>query len=303
MTSQEYRSILGRLPIKNPTPQDMAAMCPHLTAAEAAKAFTTGTGYVACPPLRVRYGFQILSYHKEWVEEIKVWAKISGEETQVVKGKKNHPPYLRWSHAGRTLASYADGKPHSDLFNRYKSMDKAMKFAEDNWSDELILDDWKSVVEFYVQDPTDLVSNQYHKDYPRTKAGLYVTLNRNLNDIINDHTRPHSEHFDDAILQMTLDVNVWHELKGGRGAHIEFNCAHCSAGLGLSGCSGCGYRFRDDHFRSGWHTPLSRKMVEFLRKNGHEFKMNPEIAWANERENWERIPVANRKRNRIFSGE
>ncbi len=37
----------------------------------------------------------------------------------------------------------------------------------------------------------------------------------------------------------------------------------------------------------GWRTPLSRKMVEFLRTNGHVFKKEPQIAWDREKEEWE----------------
>ncbi len=284
MTREEYRSILGQLPIKSPTAKDMAMLCPHLTEEEAVKAFTTGSGYVACPPLRVRHGFQIVSYYGERVEEIKVHR--TGDPNAIV-GKKNHPATLNYSFANRTLKSYADGKKHGDVFNPYTAMDKAMKFAEDNWGDELILDNWASVFEFYIQDPTDLVNDRYHKDQPRTKAVLYVTFNRDWNEMINDPSKPESERLDDAISNMTLDFAVYHELKGGRGGGTEFNCAHCGHGLSLAGCCGCGYRFDDNHSRCGWSTPLSRKMVAFLRENGHDFKVDPEIAWKKERQQWE----------------
>lgn len=285
MKSLEYRSLLGQLPIKSPTLQDMARLCPHLTADEAAEAFTTDSGYVACPPLRIRHGFEIVSYHKEWVEEISVLRVKDGIQDVSVTGTKNHPARLDWSYASRTRESYADGKSHGDAFSLYKHMDKAMKFAEDNWGDELILDDWVSVVEIYVQDPTDLVNDRYHQDYPRTKAILRVALGRDFDAIIHDRSKPQSELFDEAISQMTLDHVVWHELKGGRGGYMEFNCAHCGAGLSLSSCTGCGHRFCDDQFRCGWSTPLSRKMVAFLRDNGHVFKVDPEVAWARERSN------------------
>jgi len=136
MKKEEYRAILSRLPLKSPTPQDMAMLCPHLTAEEAVQMFGNGSGYVALPPLRVRHGFQIASYHAEWVEEVKVWRG----DTSVVTGTKNHPAYLGYSYASRTLKSYADGKKHGDMFLNYAGMDKAMKFAEDNWGSELILD-------------------------------------------------------------------------------------------------------------------------------------------------------------------
>jgi len=289
MKKEEYRAILSRLPIKSPTPQDMAMLCPHLTAEEAVQAFKTDSGYVACPPLRIRHGFQIVSYRKEWVEEIKVWGIINGERTQTITGTKNHPALLDWSYAGRTRDSYADNKSHGDVFTPYRHMDKAMKFAEANWGKELILDDWVSIVELYIQDPTDLVNDRYHQDYPRTKAVLYVTLKRDLNDVCNDHTTPESELFDDAISQMTLDPVIWYEIKGGRGCFTEFNCARCGAGLALSSCTGCGHRFHDDQMRCGWNTPLSRKMVAFLRTNGHKFLVDPEFAWKKEQQRWEQI--------------
>lgn len=287
MKSVEYRSILGRLPIKCPTPEDMAMLCPHLTEKQAVRAFTSGNGYVACPPLRVRHGFQIVTYSAEWVEQITASRVNEGEIDASVTGTKNHPAQLRWSYAGRTRKSYADGKSHGDLFTHYKQMDRAMKFAEDNWGDELILDDWTDVLIIYVQDPTDLVNDRYHHDYPRTKAALGVMLNRPLNDIKNDYSKPESVLFDEAIAELTVDPHIWHELKGGRGQYTDFNCAYCGAGLSLAACTGCHNSFRDDGMRCGWSTPLSPKMVAFLREHGHEFGIDPEVAWTAERERWE----------------
>jgi len=286
MKREEYRAILSRLPIKSPTPQDMAMLCPHLTAEEAVKAFKTGSGYVACPPLRIRHGFQIVSFREEYVEEIKVWGVINGERTQTITGTKNHPALLDYSYASRTRKSYADGKKHGDVFSNYRAMDKAMKFAAENWGDDLILDKWIDIVQIYIQDPTDLVNDKYHTDSPRTKAVLYVTLGRDLNVIINDHSNPASELFDEAIMEMTLDPVIYHELQGGRGGFTHFNCAHCAHGLSLNCCKGCGHSFQDNHSRMGMETPLSRKMVAFLRANGHEFKVDPEIAWTKERQRW-----------------
>lgn len=279
MKKDEYRSLLGQLPIKNPTADDMVRMCPHLTEDQAVDAFMTGSGYVACPSLHIRHAYQVLSYHKEWVEEI----KVRREDTQVITGRKNHPARLEWAFGSRTLASYADGKPHGDVFGETKHREEAMRFANENWGNELILDDWVSVVNFIIQDPTDLVNDRYHTDSPRTKAVLYVALNRDLNEIINDRSKPESELFDEAISQMTLDRKIWSEIKGGRGGYTDYNCAHCGSGLSLSCCTGCGHRFHDDQFRSGWSTPLSRKMVAFLREHGHDFKIDPEIAWTRER--------------------
>lgn len=282
MKKQEYRSILGHLPIKSPAPEDMAKLCPHLTPQEALAAFTEGDGYVACPSLRVKNAFQIVSLSKEWVETIEVSRIKGGTKDASVRGTKNHPARLDWSYAGRTPKSYADGKAHGDVFHHYLHMDKAIQFSDANWGNELILDNWVSVLQIYLQDPTDLVNDKYHTDYPRTKAVLGVALNRDLNEIINDHSKPESMLFDEAITELTIDQVVWHELKGGRGGFTDFNCAHCGAGLGLNCCTGCGHRFRDDQMRCGWSTPLSPKMVAFLCENGFQFKIDPKIAQEKE---------------------
>lgn len=289
MNRQEYRSLLGRIPIETPTPQDMAMLCPHLTADEAVEAFTTDSGYVACPPLRVRHSFQVLWYCKERVEKIKERDVIKGKETHVVIGTKVRPALLVWAYVERIREPSTDGRSCDDERLTCKHIDKAIKFAEDNWGGELILDDWNSFVELYVQDPTDLVNYRYRKDYPCTKAVLRVALTRDLNELLNDESKPESELLDDAISQMTLDHLIGHELRGGRGGFTGFNCVNCGAGLSLSSCTGCGHRFRDDQFRHGGNAPLSRKMVEFLRENGHKFGVDPEIAWTKERESWEAL--------------
>jgi len=285
MRNDEYRSLLGQLPLKNPSPEEMARFCPHLTQKEAVNAFMKGNGYVACPPIRVRNGFQILSYSKERVEGIAL--SRTGKET--VKDTKNHPAILSWAFAGRTPDSYVNRRTHGDSFIGYKHTDEAIAFAERNWPEDLLLDDWESVMQFNIQDPTDLVNDKYHKDYPRTKSILYVTMGKDLNEFINDRSKPMSELFDDVISHMTLDFVVWHELKGGRGGFEQFNCAHCAGGLTLDHCSNCGHKFKDDNFRSGTYTPLSKKMISFLIEKGYNFKMDPEIALKRERQAWEKL--------------
>lgn len=271
MKSAEYRSIIGLLPIKNPTPDVMALLCPHLTKEEAVEAFTVGKGYVACPSLRVHHSFQVINYSKEYVF-----------------GRKNQPARLNYSFAQRTLESYADGKLHGDVISlNYPFIERAMKFSEDNWGEELILDNWIDVVNINVQDPTDLVNDCSLRNYPRTKAVIQVALNRRFNDIINDHSKPESELLDEAIVHIADDSIIQHEIKGGRGGYTEYNCAHCGAGLSLTKCTGCGHSYSDDFFRCGWDTPLPAKVVAFLHELGHGFAIDPEIARVKERKFWE----------------
>lgn len=269
MKKLEYRSILGQLPIKNPTVEDMARLCPHLRAMEALEAFTSGNGYVACPSLLIKHSFQVLHYTPERVSE-----------------GKNYPSQISSAYAKRTRQSYVDGQSHGDVFFDHQYMKQAVAFSEKNWGKELILDDWDAIVSIYIQDPTDLVNDRYHHNYPRTNAVLNIALKRDLNKIVNDHTKPQSVLFDEAISQMTLDDFVWKEIKGGRGGYTEFNCANCGAGLSLTNCPGCGHKFNDDLSRCSWYTPLSPKMIAFLRDNGHVFGIDPEIALNNERSHW-----------------
>ncbi len=248
---KEYKDILEKLPIENPTPEDMVMVCPHLTMEQAIDAFNNDSGYIACPSLRIHNAFQIVSF---------------------TEASKNYPARLSLSYAGRTQQS-----------PNYKHTTEAIAYAEKNWGEDLITDTWNDVVEIYIQDPSELDK----RGYPTTKTYMFIALNREYNDIINDHSRPASELFDDAIVEMTVDPLIWHELKGNRGGYTDFNCAYCGSGMGLVGCSGCGHSYRDNYFRCEGRTPLSRKMVEFLRTNGHVFKKEPQIAWDREKEEWE----------------
>lgn len=135
----------------------------------------------------------------------------------------------------------------------------------------------RSFCTFIVEDPSNLI-----KGYPKTTHEIYVVLNRDFNELNNDKSAPSSVNFDNAIIEMTLDKEKGRELRGSMGGFTEYNCAHCGGGLLLRSCSSCGHEFNDDHYRSGWYTPLSPKMVAFLEQQGHKFAVSPEIAQKNE---------------------
>lgn len=290
MTNQDYYSILERLPIEDPTPQDMAMLCPHLTQEEAVKAFMIDSGYVACPPLRVRGSFRVVHYHKEPAREMRIWSGKDGDKDRsVVTITKHFPAQIdrEWKCVSRASKSYADSKLHGEVFPPYKYAEKAAKFAEDNWGDDLIVNNCVSGMQLFIQDPIKLSKDNIDHGCPRTKMVLYMTLGRALKEIHAETHKPKSELLDEVIFQMTLDGLIWSELIDPDIIQTNFNCAHCGAGLGLTSCTGCCNKFRDDSIRCGWNTPLSRKMVAFLRENGYEFKVDPEIAWRKERNGWE----------------
>lgn len=272
VTREEYLERLGNLPIKNPTREDMMAICPHLSEEQVVAVFTPekegGSAYVACPPIRIRGGFQVVAFYSGWEDR----------HTDEI-----HPPALRHAFTGRTLQSYADGKSHGDIFGEYPHMEEAIAYAEEHWGDQLILDDWVGFAKIYMQDPSDLDA----RGYPKTKAVVHFTTNRGWNEIVNDRSQPQSVLLDNAIVVATLNPFEGNELKGGRGGAIDsFNCAYCGGGLFLDHCNGCEQRFRDDHFRSGWSTPLPPKIVELFEGAGHVFQIDPAIARQKEHEQW-----------------
>jgi len=281
----EYYNILTLLPIVDPLWEDMAKFCPHLTLSQAVSAFNKDNGYVACPPLKVKGAFQIINYTKPRKEGIYTW--FNGRKIRT--GTRQKPGRLDYAFSGRathrkdiTFWPHSTDKLKTIYLSNYQQTNEAISYAEKKWSDSLITDTWKSVVEIYLQDPSDLINNAYHNNQQKTKMILRIALDRELNDISNDYSLPESMLFDKEISTMTTNPMVWQEIKGGRGSYTEFNCAYCGAGLSLNGCSGCGHTFLDNGWRCGWYTPLSKKMVKYIESNGLVFKKNPSKAWAEE---------------------
>ncbi len=147
---------------------------------------------------------------------------------------------------------------------------------------------WVSVLELYIRNTADLEGGRY----PRRDVFLGITLDRSFSEIINGGTRPKSELLDGAIVNMTADWGEWYETYLGEGfgpfgmVVTGFNCSLCGGGLTIAKCVGCGNTFHDDPFRPAWETPLSRKMIAFLRDRGHKFVIDPEEALAKELYLW-----------------
>ncbi len=276
---EEYHDLLKNLPISSPSKEVIAKYCPHLNSAQIDAIFkkVRDEKYVefAVPAFFIKRCYHVLSYRAACVDD---------------EGKE-YPALLDHEFAYRMIDSYADGKePRTDFLPRgilYEGlyMYEAMKYAEENWGDSLILDDWGCTMKICVQDPTDL--DQYQ--YPKTKMTLYVALKREPNDFIFlDRSRSVSEWQDKEISQLTIDPIIFLEIYGGGGVYGQFNCAHCGGGLSLECCPVCGHTFKYDHLRVSGNPPLSPKMVEYLKSVGHTFGMDPEGALRIEREECER---------------
>ncbi len=251
----DYKSALQSISRKNPSFEQLKAISPHLNEEEVGNAFdiTSNTSvFVAIPPTKVKKGFLVASLTKS-SESSDTWVSIYGS---------------------RTRASYADGKSRGDVFCNTRHSDKAIAFAEENWPQETLLDSWVDFGTIYLDDPTLL--NEC--DYPKTRKAIYWGVSQSWNDINNNGNRPASELINDALAIVTTNRFEGSEIKGGRGGYTAWNCANCGAGLGLSGCANCKHSFKDNHFRSGWQTPLPRKIITLLQKEGFQFGMDPMVA-------------------------
>ena len=233
-----------------PTPSVLAQLCPHLTAGEIKiiirKAKLQKRGYYfALPPLLV--------------DDMVTVASIDPAGSS--KGKR-YPATINFAFADEVdLKSVAYSK-------------RALAYARRHWGDTLVTSKGKSYVSLVIQDPTKL----NERGYPTTVTEVHFVTGRDWNDLNNDQSAPHSQLVNDSILHITSLKSVGAELQGRRGGFTDYCCAHCGGGLSLAGCTACNNRFKDNHFRCGWETPLPAKIVDYLVQHGHRFAVDPAIA-------------------------
>lgn len=178
------------------------------------------------------------------------------------------------------LSSRARRAGQTEPFIKYTK--RALDFARKHWGKKLIPARWKSYVEVCMQDP----GNRTELGYPRTDLVLGVALNRELNDILGDHSRQRTQLLDSCIAAITHRPVEGIELKGECGGFPLYNCSRCGSGLHLKRCSACKISFRDNQARTGWDTPLSEQLVEYVVRLGHRFAVHPHLARRVELDRW-----------------
>lgn len=249
-----YRSALNSAyHVANPTPAMLSAICPHLTEAEVSELFerdmrSDRSVFFAVPTTLVRNATLVYS----------LWG-----------GSDDCRPTL----------SHAFSRPD---FGDIEFAERAHRFAIENWGDELIADRAASVVECGLDDPQKLSQS----GYPTCVLTLTFTTDCGWNSLERGSGEPESEVIDRHIVTITHYRSEASELRAGRAGYGRCNCARCGSGLGLTGCGGCKARFRDDQIRSGDNVPLPRKLVAYAVANGHTFDIDPEVAYARERERY-----------------
>lgn len=271
MSYSDYLDVVTRANygIDSPSPSILEAITPHLTSLQRDEMFTSSSelfrNYFAIPPLKVRGGYLVASFdHHEGTSYLEVHG--------VSRSRRYYP--VR----------------HGAYFQRVPFQAEAMNFAESNWDDNLIQDTWDSVAKIWVLDPSGYQgSTSTDQSDPSIVSVMYVTLNRDYNDLINDWSAPQSILWDKSIVGITTHPVIGREMKGYHQAYEQDNCSLCGGGLGITRCTVCGHALQDNYIRMENRRPLTPRMVEFLVEHGHRFKDRPANAWNYERTHWEQF--------------
>jgi hypothetical protein len=235
---------IQKQPIISPNDSDFKQLCPHLTEHQIEELRSKEWVCFACPPSYIHFSFTILEFDK----------------------KRNQ---LRYLFVQRRPQSYADGVLKGESDHSYAFMEEASNYATRHWGNELILDNWVSVIKFVIDDPRDKKIGLFGRT---PKMSFYVGLNENLNKL-NDHSKPLSDLYEKSIIEMTTDVFLAAHLVGGRGSHIASHCGCC----GASKSSLQEDKIFDDTPCTS-HTPLPKKITDYMEQQGHQFRIAPQIA-------------------------
>lgn len=242
---RRYKKALRSLP-RELEGQDLADLFPHLDAGQALHALTAGE-FIVLPPLKVNGVFHV----------------AGREENKLIlayTGSANSPE-------GKKISEKA-------LFFR-----EAEEFARRNWPEELIADNWVSVLAFQLQ---DFGNGKKH-------AILYAALNRPARDLLGDFSRPLNELTDAAIIGMTLDPVIGREMEAGKLVSVTFNCAHCGSSLYDFGCPACKDKAGDCYNAEDLFGSLPAKAIDFLRSRHYEFSADPSFFHEAESERFGKV--------------
>jgi hypothetical protein len=257
----EYASILAASSyIEEPDIDQLFAICPHLTARDIRSVFMReGGGYIALPPLLVNGSFQVAHYYP-------------GDDREKLK-----PHLAVGAYSGRTHLSCAPSTSELVAYcSDYHFVREALAYAEAHWPACLVLDNWVDFLSVYLCDPRDLIEGVFGG--PSVVRRVHVGLNRDWNELNNDHSKPRHEILDGAISITTTDAFEGLEIKGDRNYFERSYCALCGGGLSLSCCTGCGREYPFTALSTpsvGCLDPLPPKLVKLFHDAGHEFERDP----------------------------
>lgn len=271
---EKYATALHHVVVASPrqlplTDDAFADLTPHLATQERQQLLRSLAPdkmlTVALPPLRINHCYHTI--------------RLEGPCTTA-----GHESGRRFAYSGvvRLPQSYTRFTPTGTTKDTLTA-DVAVEYAQSHWLDALVLDDSVSVIESYLQDPSEQreVDPSRGGGLPVTRGTIIITINQNYGDL-HSETTPRSRLVDDAIVAVSWDPLISAELKGRRPAYLRFHCSRCASGLYLTECPGCQIKFRDNGVRAGGWMPLPPKVVAYLQETGHKFVRNPQLAYKAE---------------------
>lgn len=160
---------------------------------------------------------------------------------------------------------------------RITHMEEAVAFARKYWKKRLVVENWPGLVEYRLIN----TKGDIWKDQVKATVGL----SRDVNDLINDHSKPLFELVDESVVIVTTDTHEMSEMKAYRGLHHGDTCKYCGGQLTWAACLGCGRQFNSSGMIGGV-TPMSPKIEKAFLDSGHVFEIDPSIAYEKARETW-----------------
>lgn len=286
-----YLEALKGIPrhLKDPTLEQVQALCPHLPPGVVADHFATVAGggdgwYFMTPGVRVLGAVYHISVtcHDGHV----VLSRSGTSNIMVQNGRTlsmGHQEALAW----QTIHGPAEA-----LLN------PTVPGADSTFA----LPRWARFTDCYVQDPGKHRRTRYEKGHPvgaepceydprgighrpTTVAAVALVQHTHPNTFNNSEEGramvgwQREDHYTDLIIHGS-DVLLWEEVQGASvaqgGGH--YWCSRCGTAMGLTGCDQCHLYFPDDAFRTGGGPCISPRVQEIVEQHGHTFDHDPQTA-------------------------
>ncbi len=176
--------------------------------------------------------------------------------------------FLTYCRHRRTPDSYSDGKARLAFPEARSPMfiSEALEFARANWGEQLVTDNWQSVLKYNLYQPG---TSPDGRNDSRLVCEVGVALSRLASDILSDDTRPVADQLDDAVLRVSHWLCEDREMAGGRQFCELNNCACSGCNLDLAACK---VRGIDWCFRLEAPLPVPAKVIAYLKDIGIVFQ-------------------------------
>ncbi len=229
MNREDYQTGLRKLPLNNPTLDDLTPLFPHLNkqTIEHLLNTTDQQHYIAAPPLQVKGSYQTIFVNKSTAGQTQFLKSVAGR--------------IAGSHLKRDFFNFPNETPYQK---------SAMDYAEKNWGEILVPDNWLIYFELEIN-PSHFIGVE------KTVFAAFTTSRNYWDDLENDDSGPKSLLINDSIMQATTSIFVANELRGGRRS-LPYTMRQHRTGIGI-------------------RVPFPAKISDLLISEGYQFKEDPAI--------------------------